>query len=409
MVGLNYLLAINGVGSVIPKSLSATSLHVWQLCQARWKAEMMDRSRGMGSVAASTGTACHGCLEYFVKRCFIDKTEQPSMELLVELYKLSYTQTFNSFDYDTPEYIDGWTLVTKWYEKTIESFENFEVLLVETKFNFMVPSSAGDIPFNYIFDRFDRIGPTEYRVVDYKTNRWPVTSSELQKKVQARAYGLAAAILLKQWDFPWTRIWVQFDLLRHDKVGVAFTREDSAITWQYIKESTEGIIATAEDEVEERLNGECLFCVRKVSCESLKKNIDSGGIFSLATIEEKMKVRAQAEWQLSGLQSLIKDLDESILTEAKARELTEFVMDDIELNITMSSRRAVDAEMVHMCIGDFLFEKHGSSSITIANVEKLLKGKDLTDEQKVQLRGLIYNKPGEPKVKIHSKIDFGDS
>jgi len=391
---------------VIPKSLSATSLNVFQLCPARWKAEMMDRSRGMGSVAASTGTACHGALEMFVQRCYIDKVEQPSLDLLMALYKISYTQTFNSFDYETPEFVDGEQMLQKWFVNTAESFEHFQVLMCETKLNFEVPTSAGPIPFNYIFDRFDQIGPTEYRVVDYKTNRWGLTPAELQKKIQARAYGLAAAILLKQWGREWTRIWVQFDLLRHDKVGVAFTREDSAITWQYINESAKKIIETPEDEAEERLNGECLFCVRKVSCESLKKNIDSGGIFSLASIEEKMDIRAQAEWQLSGLQSLIKDLDESILTEAKNREITEFETPELELNIVMSSRRAVDAEMVEMCVGPKLFEKYGGKTITITAVEKLLKGTDLTPEQKAQLRGLIYNKSGEPKVKIKSKVNF---
>lgn len=391
---------------MIPKSLSATSLNVFQLCPARWKAEMLNRSRGIGNVAASTGTACHGALEMFVQRCFIDKVEEPSMELIVDLYKISYTQTFNSFDYSTPEFVDGWELITKWYERRVEDFQNFDVIMVETKLNFEVPSSAGPIPFNYIFDRFDQLDETTYRVVDYKTNRWGVTPAELRSKVQARAYGLAAAIILKQMNREWTRIWVEFDLLRHDKVGVVFTREDSAITWQYIKNSTEKIIATPEDEVEERLNGECLFCVRKPVCESLKKNVDVGGIFSLATIEEKMKVRAEAEWQLSGLQSLIKDLDASILTEAKERELTEFSTDEIELNVVMSSRRAVDAEMVEMCIGPKLFEKYGSASITITAVEKLLKGSELTPAQKTQLRGLIYNKTGDPKVKIKSKVDF---
>lgn len=394
---------------MIPKSLSATSLNVFQSCPARWKAEMMERSRGIGNVAASTGSACHGALEMFVQKCFIDCTEQPTIELIVELYKLSYTQVFNSFDYTTPEFIDGWTLVTNWWERTTPEFATFTVMMVETKLNFEIPTSAGPIPFNYIFDRFDDLGDGVFRVVDYKTNRWAITAAQLKNKIQARAYALAAAIMLKQMGREWTRIWVQFDLLRHTTVGIVLNREDNIITWNYIKSSAEAIIATAEDEVEERLNSECLFCVRKASCEVLRKNIDVGGTFSLPTIEEKMKVRAEAEWQISGLQALIKDLDGSIMAEAKERDLTEYETDEVELKITMSSQRAADPEMVAMAIGPKLFEKYGDQKITMASIDKLLKGKELTDEQKANLRSLIYNKTGEPRVKINSKVNYEDA
>lgn len=384
-----------------PKSLSATALHVAELCPARFKAEHIDRSKGFGGVAASLGTAVHGALEMFVKRTQIDKVEQSSKKLLLDLFKLSYIETFNTHDTDTVEYMEGYKMMEDWFART--DFSGIRVISCEIKDNFPVPTSIGDIPFNYIWDRFDDIGNGEFKVVDYKSNRWGITPSDLKKKIQARAYAVAAAIQLKREGIEAKRIWVEFDLLRHGPVGIVFSRQENAVTWRYIKESAQAIIDTPDDKVEERLNNECLFCVRKASCDALKKNILVGGIHSIGSIEEAVDLRAQLEWQKKGLESLVQDLDKKILTEARERDLEEYESDLNRLRITVSSQRAVDAEMVEMAIGKDLFEKYGSASITMAAVDKLLKGKELDAQQKSQLRSLIYQKKGEPRVKVEAR------
>lgn len=384
-----------------PKSLSATALHVAELCPARFKAEHIDRSKGFGGAAASLGTAVHGALEEFVKRTQIDKVEQPSLKMLLDLFKLSYIKTFNTHNIDTIEYMEGYKMMEDWFART--DFNGIRVISCEIKDNFPVPTSIGDIPFNYIWDRFDDLGNGEFRVVDYKSNRWGITPADLKKKIQARAYAVAAAIQLKRDGINPKRIWVEFDLLRHGPVGIVFSREENAVTWRYIKDSAQEIINTPDDKVEERLNSECLFCVRKADCDALKKNILVGGIHSVASIEDAIDLRAQLEWQKKGLDSLIQDLDKKILTEARERDLEEYESDLNRLRITVSSQRAVDAEMVEMAIGRNLFEKYGSASITMAAIDKLLKGKELDAQQKSQLRSLIYQKKGEPRVKVEPR------
>lgn len=391
---------------MIPKSLSASSLNVFQLCPSRWVVENAERSKGIGNSAASTGTACHGALEEYVKACYLEGREPPTLELLLDFFKLSYAQTFNSFDYSTPEYLDGLQMLTDWHGKM--NFDGFRVLLCETKLNFEIPTSAGPITFNYIFDRFDQLSETEFRVVDYKTNRWNTSPAELQRKVQPRVYALAAAILLKQWGWNWTKIWVQFDLLRHGRVGIVLTRDDNKITWQFIKDSAETIIAMDPAEAEEKLNPECRFCTKKTTCTELKKNIDTGGIFSLSTIEEKMDLRAKIEWQMNALGALVAEVDKQIIAEARGRDLTEYESDETKLRITMSSTRGIDPEMVHMAVGDSLWTKYGEEKITMGTVDKMLKANDLTVEQKASVRSLIYNKVGDPKVKVESKVVFDE-
>lgn len=386
---------------VIPKSISATALHVAELCPARFKAEHIDRSKGFGGTAASLGSAVHGALEYYVKRVYIDKAEQPSFKLLHDMFKLSYVEVFGSHNFETEEYMDGYGMLENWYKR--QDFEGVEVLSCEVKSNFLVPCSVGEIPFNYIWDRFDYVGNDEYRVVDYKSNRWAIKPEDLKKKIQARAYGLAAAIQLKKEGVEPKRIWVEFDLLRHGPVGISFSRNDNAVTWRYIKRSLQEIIDTPEDKVEEKLNSECLFCVRKATCGALKKNIIVGGAHSIGSIEEAIDLRSQLDWQLKGLNSLIKDLDDRILLEAKERDIEEYESDTNRLKITVSSQRRVDAEMVELAIGPDLFRKYGGRNFAMGTVDKLLKGRELTAEQKKNLRSLIYNHYGDPRVKVEPR------
>lgn len=384
-----------------PASLSATALHVAELCPARYKAEHIDRSKGFGGFAATLGSSVHGALEDYVKIVYMKKAEQPNKKLLLDLFKQSYVSHFGTHDLATQEYMEGYKMMEDWFARA--NFDGVRVISCEVKDNFLVPTSIGDLPFNYIWDRFDQIKDDEYKVVDYKSNRWGITPADLKKKIQARAYGLAAAIQLKREGIVPKRIWVEFDMLRHGPVGIVFSREELAATWHYIKSTAQEIIDTPDDEAPERLNGECLFCVRKAQCNALKKNIAVGGIHSIGSVEEAIDLRAQVEWQKKGLESLIGDLDRKILTEARERDMEEFESDMNRLKVTVSSQRAVDAEMVEMAIGQKLFEKYGSRNITMATVDKLLKGKELTLEQKKQLRSLIFQKKGEPRVKVEPK------
>lgn len=390
-----------------PLSLSASALNTFELCPARYHAENIERSRGAGSDAASLGTSVHGALELFVMACYINKTEEPTLPLLIDLYKLSYSQTFGVYDYETELYYDGYKLVCDWFART--KWDGVRVVSCEVKDNFPVPTSIGEIPFNYIWDRFDEHKPGEFRVVDYKTNRWGVQPSDLKKKIQARAYGLAAAIQLKKEGVEYKRIWVEFDMLRHSgPVGISFSREENAATWRFLKDSAQAIVDMPDDDLPEKLNDQCLFCVRKVSCDALRKNILVGGIHSLPTIEDKIDLRAQLEWQKKGLESLIKDMDKAILAEAKERDLEEFESDMSVLKIGVSRQRAVDPDMVKMALGEELFSKYGGVSFTMATVDKLLKGKELTADQKRDLKGLIYNKIGNPSVKVEPKNPIDD-
>jgi len=388
---------------MIPKSFSATAFNVADLCLARYKAEQIDRGKGFGGVAANLGTAVHGALEEYVKLVHLDKQGAENEKILLDFFRLSYMQTFNTTELNTIEYLEGIEMLKKWFKRT--DFSKFTVVSCEVKENFPIKTSIGDIPFNYIWDRHDQLDEKIYRVVDYKTNRWALNPGDLKKKIQARAYGLAAQIKYPDAE----RIWVQFDMLRHEgPVGIVFTRDDNIATWKFMREKAEQIIATPDDEVPETLNPECLFCPIQVSCTALTKNVNIGGILSINEPAQMIDKRAELEWQQKAIASAISKLDEVIIGQAKARDVLEFESDSYHMKVGISSQRAIDAEMAENVLPPELARRYMGKSLTIGNVDKLLKGPELSDEQKRQLTSLIYFKKGEPRVKIEAKNPIDD-
>lgn len=390
-----------------PRTLSASALNVAELCLARYHAEHGLYGRGVSGDAAMLGSSVHGALEWYVIKCYIEKVNTPSIDLLVAAYQASFMKTFGTSDMDSPEFQDGLEMIRKWHKRT--EFEGFEVLSCEVKENFAVPfPDKTTVPLNYIFDRLDKTGPYSYRVVDYKSQRWALNPQDLDTKIQARIYGLAVQIKYPDAE----EIWVVFDLLRHDPVGMRFSKQDNKETWAWLKRSAARIHEFTFDQLEPRksetLNNECKWCVRKVSCESLQNNAAAGGIFSIEDMADAIERRAQLEYQMKGAKAALDELDKLILEEAKSLDTLEFRSDFHQINIGISSQRQVDADMVENVIGPDLFKKYRSTSITMKDIDGLLKGQELSPDQKKRLESLIYRKTGEPRVKLSKASPFGD-
>lgn len=387
-----------------PKSFSATAMQVAELCMARYKAEYIDRGRGFSNPAAQLGTSVHAALEDWVRGAHLDKSHPPEQDLLLDLFRLHYMTVFGSADTDTVEYTDGIEMLKRWFDRNRHYFEGVEVVSLETKENFPIKTSLGEIPYNYIFDRLDYLGDDEYKVVDYKTQRMNERPETLRKKIQVRAYGLATQIKYPNAK----RIWVELDMLRHDgPVGIALTRDDNIAAWKYFKEKAQQIIDTADPK--ETLNPECRFCVRKTTCKALASNEAAHGAMSLGSASDLVDIRANFQYRKAGIEAAIKELDELILAEARNTETTEWESATHTMRVSIPSRRSVDSERVQRILTPEIFAKYGSHSITMTAIDKLLKGSEITDEQKAAIRGLIYKKSGQPSISVEGRSAFSDS
>lgn len=387
---------------MIPKTLSASSLNVAELCMARWKAENFDRGSNVSNKAADTGTATHGGLEYFVDWVILQNhPEDWTLEYLRQCYELSYLETFRSGDFEADTFKDGWALCQKWFKRT--DLSNRRVISVEQKLHFPVKTSVGAIPVTYIRDRFDCLKEPEnergkggiFEVVDYKTIRWAPKISELKSKIQPRIYALATQIEYPEAE----QIWVSFDCLRHEPIGsVMFTREDNARTYRALKKAAERIIATEADQVEERLNSECQYCIRKLFCKTLQSNVAAQGFLALP-VEQAAARLAQVDNQLKALKAVSDQLNSMIATHGKQLDITEWSQPDGSVvKLTVKKMRYLDRVIAMNIVGPAIAQRYGK--LGMAEIDQLLKGDELTDQQKKQLKDAIGLDYSDPTVKI---------
>lgn len=388
---------------MLPMTLSASALKVAVACLSRYEAEHFKRGAGMSGSAANLGTTLHSALESFIIGFKIKKDMKWNVETLLELFDKSFTENFGP-DFTVPEYKDGRQILVSWFHRpsTFETIIPAQVLSVETKNNFPLKVFYNGqwvvIPFNYIFDRLDRIGDGEYRVVDYKSNRMSLTVDELRDNIQARAYAIAVAT--KYSDAK--RIWVQFDFLRHESIGVVFTREDNVASYRMLQRIAQRIVDQDPNEkTPETLNPECLWCIRKATCETLASNVDVGGILAIDANEAAVKyhdIKAKAK----ALDLLVSDLEKYLILHAASLGETDFETEDTQVRVFSGMRRKVDIEKVAQIVGPRIMQQY-NGVIRVTDLDSLYNHPELTPGQKAAIRASITKVPGNPSVKVTKK------
>jgi hypothetical protein len=394
-----------GRGTVKPKSISASSLATASTCLARYKAENMNRGARTGSTfAADIGSAVHGGLETYVKQTQIEKKFPEGWELLLAAYRLSYQEVFRTADYATPEYLDGLNLTRRWLDRT--DFTGIEVLSVEVKSSKMVPTTQGPIPFNYIWDRCDFFvkpdGTRVIKIVDYKTVRANISHDDLRRKIQARMYAVFARMQFA--DLKPDEIWIEFDLLRYERVGVIFTKEQDLESWQWVKTTVETILATDENKPPETIGYGCRWCVRKANCKTLESNVAVQGAMALTDMAEIAERRVILNDAKIAIEYVLGELDATLLKEAERLDLLEYDAGKYTVIASAKATRTVDAQDVVDIVGADVISRYGTFGVTA--LDKLLKSGTVSDEQAVLLKKTIKKKFGEATVKIASREDF---
>lgn len=391
-----------------PKSISATLLAAWEACPAMCAAENIARPPKTNNVFADLGSAVHTALEYFVKGCFIDNISGAfSTDVLRGLWETSYDSYFGS---NREFYDEGWGMLTTWLRRNpLDFWQTRKVISTELKSSFAVPTSIGPIPCNYIFDRVDEIpfkeelpdgeGYAEGRdieVVDYKSWRLPRKPEDLKKSPQMRLYGLAAQIQFKDAR----RIWVTLDQLRYDEAGTVFTRQDNINTWEWIKKKAQEIVDCTVPE--EKINSNCKWCIRKHECLTLAASVESGNILPTLSVDEVTKRLHDVTSRKAALEAVEGELQKFIHEHAKTEDLDSYSTDEYDVELKVSSRRGVDPQRVAAIIGQDIFSRYGK--MNMAEIDVLLKGDELTADQKRALKQVIQPKFGtDPKIVIKPK------
>lgn len=380
-----------------PNSFSATALQVAELCLARYKAEFIDYGRGMQSNAANVGIVCHGTLEDFLRGVYIRKDMVWDEKTFFGLFHENYSKVFGP-DQSLPEYEDSHTLCYNWFHRDgLEAkFAARRILSLESKNNFPIETTAGVKPVNYIMDRLDKIGNTEYEVVDYKTNRVALTPEQLKNKIQARLYAVAVQIAFKDA----TSIWVTFDFLRHRPVSAEFSRADNIATWRMLQRATQRIVDTPDSRAPETLNPECGWCVRKADCKALQNNIAVGGIFS-KDVNELAKKYNELDDLMNAHASLRDEIEMLLLQHAIANDTLDFETDDAVVQLTAKARRVPQHAAIAAILGrDLALD---TAKFRVSDIDRLIKDGSVTREQAELLKVAMPPEVGDPKIKVAPK------
>lgn len=294
------------------RSLSASSAKVYELCPARWSAEYENRLPTESGSAANLGTVCHEALERYVAQGFwVMPPDQRRLAM-----KAGYDRAYWDLFHDRERYDEGLELVLRWMERT--DLRGREVLSTETKQTIPLVTSAGEVPFNFIMDRLDDTGDGIFEVTDYKTGVWRLWPDDLKSLIQPRAYAWAVHEMYPEAQ----RIWVVFDQLRYDPIGIVFTAEECKATGEYLHALAERILA--DEERAEIINPECRFCSRKNVCKAFQRRATSGmGDLRGAEIEEIVARRHELASVKKGIEQALKEADEAIVAHLRAHDLKE--------------------------------------------------------------------------------------
>jgi CRISPR/Cas system-associated exonuclease Cas4 (RecB family) len=392
---------------VKPKTLSASSLEVARLCMKRFVHMNLNFAGGIQNNAAMTGSTCHYALEHFVKRVYIDKSHEPSLDMLIDLLKEGYLTVFGDADYNSDEYLDAKQMIEAWYKNpNFSDFTGRTVQSVEFKRRYPMPlpdGSGGTIPITYIWDRQDLLDDGTIVVVDYKSNRANVGTDELRKKMQPKLYALIAQIL----NPTATKIRVEYHMLRHDLVSVEFTPQDNANTWAWLQGEIQRILDTPIDP-KPTLNKECGFCMMKSTCPEMTKNINNGGVFGLSPAE-LVDRKALLELQAKAAKEAALEIENilgPILSEDDGPNFIEG--DKYTASLEAKRVRNVDSEMFLAMLGslgdpDVIGDYTPTGKVTMALYDSLVKDTRIDLDTRRKFKQLITYITRDPGIKMEEK------
>lgn len=379
-----------------PYSFSATSLEVAGQCLARYKAEFIERGANFQGTAASVGIVCHGTFEDWLRKVYIKKElSWADEDAFKAIFEENYEKVFGGQRGD--EYEDAWDLCYKWYHRDGQEayFASVRILSLEAKLSHPIKTPLGTKNFNYIMDRVDLIDDETIRVVDYKSNRVPLTAEQLKRKRQARLYSLMTAIAHKGKELK--NIQVEFDFLRHQPVRVEFTREDNKDTWFQLLREVKRIIEASETRPPETLNPNCGWCVRKASCKTLLSNVSVGGVMG-KSIDDLAEIYGQIKSQQKAGKELADQIEMLLLQHAIENDVLDFETSNAEVTVILPTRRRVNNEVAAAILGQNISDY---ANFSVTTIDKLTKRTSpLPPAQREMLKEAIEVVTGEPTVKI---------
>ena len=359
---------------------SASGLKVYESCPARFKAEYVERARISSGVAADLGTATHEALMEWTIEDMMEFSPDGCKKLLAR-----FDTHAARLGLPEEQQKQGRKMLTDCYDR-LEENPPYTILAVEEKETVKLKVGKREVDIVYIWDRCDQRESGAIEVVDY--NSWfqaldPVTAKNL---VQVRIYALTAAIKYKDLQPP--AIWVTLDQLRYGTISVKFTKDDLREILAYLKDVIRRI--WADDGTEERVNPECQYCIRKESCDALKRviNANPDGVLATNDFDIIGEATAEAYEARKALSMAIETYEDWLDSYLEEHQIPEAATETgVVVKYSATSRRKVDSERIAHLVGPEIAQRYGK--FTMEDIDNLLKGDEIDDEVKDEIKAHI--------------------
>ena len=218
--------------------------------------------------AARVGTNIHNALEEWRRpNPETGRVRRPVHSQLVKLYDQENTK--NEVDFDS--YMDGKRMIDRWFAD--RGSQKVKVIEVEQGFgSHKSPHilSNGVPVFGFIDLVFEHPNGT-IELLDYKSQRKPITQAEADSNVQAGIY-LAVAREL----YPGKPLRFSFDLLRYGVVTTVWTDEKLDEFCDWLKTKYEWLLSIPADDAPPTIGEGCRWCPFVDACPAAQRLIHAG-------------------------------------------------------------------------------------------------------------------------------------
>ncbi len=177
------------------RPLSYTQVSQYLSCPLCYKLQYIDGLKPKDKWYFSFGSTLHLCAEYFFK---VSVPPPPSLEELLQFYESTWlSEGYDSAEEEAKYKAYGREILSRFWE--IHSSDFRMPVAVEKLFYIDIDG----IKLRGYIDRIDKLDSGGLSIVDYKTNKEPFTTDDLEKNLQLTLYQLAAE---QTWQLPVERL-----------------------------------------------------------------------------------------------------------------------------------------------------------------------------------------------------------
>jgi len=326
--------------------MSATRMSTYLTCKYKYWCTYVLKYPRKSNVSFKLGIAVHGALAK-AGEIYKDKemlTANDIKKVKEEYRKIAAQEGIQNMSI----YDDGIEMVLS----RINEFGSGKIISIETNFRTTTPDGVTVIG---AMDKVIELNPETLLVVDYKTSKYQMTSSELKSDTQLSMYDLVASI-----KFPdYKRIILSLDYLRNEPLYTYRTLKERRTFAKYLLAVYTEMMKLEENKAVPTINDMCNWCDHRDVCNAYKDSVLERSIFKKNLNEYTDEELVQEYVNVKNRSRILYEYETQLKTHILEKIRTEekdLVGDNKQIYIKQTPMTSYDARTIfeHVPKQDFL-------------------------------------------------------